>query len=80
MRGGVGDRRPRRAGETKITEVAVVAERREICPPCGGCRQRLSEFADAHTLVHLGRPGGDITTMTLGDLLPLSFGRSDLDA
>ena len=28
-----------------------------ICPPCGGCRQRLAEFGDAETPVYLGRPG-----------------------
>src|SRR5919107_4148511 len=62
------------AGATEITEVAVVAERLDICPPCGGCRQRLSEFARPETLVHLGRPGGPRRTMTLGELLPLGFG------
>ena len=35
------------AGGTEIAEVAVVAEHLDICPPCGGCRQRLSEFAAA---------------------------------
>ena len=34
------------AGETRITAVAIVAERLQRCPPCGGCRQRLSEFAE----------------------------------
>ena len=33
------------AGEREIAAVAVVAEQMDICPPCGGCRQRLSEFA-----------------------------------
>ena len=41
------------AGETQITAVAIVAERVERCPPCGGCRQRLSEFADPQTPVYL---------------------------
>jgi homotetrameric cytidine deaminase len=62
------------AGGTEIAAVAVTAERLEICPPCGGCRQRLSEFARADTPVHLGRPGGARVTMTLGELLPLGFG------
>ena len=35
------------AGETAITAVAVVAERKLHCPPCGGCRQRLAEFGRA---------------------------------
>ncbi len=61
------------AGETRIAAVAVTAERMDICPPCGGCRQRLSEFAGPDTLVHLGRPGGPHETTTLGELLPLAF-------
>jgi homotetrameric cytidine deaminase len=61
------------AGHTQIVEVAVTAERMDICPPCGGCRQRLAEFAAADTPVHLGRPGGPRETTTIGELLPLAF-------
>jgi homotetrameric cytidine deaminase len=61
------------AGETAITAVAVVAERLEVCPPCGGCRQRLSEFGDASTPVYLGP-----TATTLGELLPGAFDRGAL--
>jgi homotetrameric cytidine deaminase len=61
------------AGETEIAAVAVVAEKLDICPPCGGCRQRLSELAGPDTPVHLGRPGGERQTFTVGELLPLSF-------
>jgi homotetrameric cytidine deaminase len=66
------------AGGTEITEVAVVAEHIDICPPCGGCRQRLSEFARPDTRVHLGRPGGPRRTLTMGELLPLGFGAEAL--
>jgi cytidine deaminase len=45
-----------------------VAERMDVCPPCGGCRQRLSEFAGPDTPVYLGT-----TTTTLGELLPMAF-------
>jgi homotetrameric cytidine deaminase len=62
------------AGGREIAEAAVVAERLELCPPCGGCRQRLSEFAQPDTKVHLGRPGGPRRTLTMGELLPLGFG------
>jgi homotetrameric cytidine deaminase len=61
------------AGEQDIAAVAVVAEKLEFCPPCGGCRQRLSELAGPDTPVHLGRPGGEHRTFTVGELLPLSF-------
>jgi cytidine deaminase len=60
--------------------VAIVADRGENVGPCGGCRQRLSEFAGPETPVYLGRPGADPQTVTLGDLLPMSFGREDLGA
>jgi len=66
------------AGESAITAVAVVAERLEVCPPCGGCRQRLAEFGDASTPVHMGRPGTEPHTVTLAALLPGSFGREAL--
>jgi homotetrameric cytidine deaminase len=70
---------PVAAGETAITGVAVVAERLEVCPPCGGCRQRLKEFGDPSTPVYLGRPGaGDPLTVTLGELLPGAFDREAL--
>ena len=63
------------AGETRITAVAVVAQNLDVCPPCGGCRQRLSEFAAADTPVYIGSE-----TTTLGELLPLSFGAPELNA
>jgi homotetrameric cytidine deaminase len=61
------------AGESEIAAVAVVAEQLDICPPCGGCRQRLSELARPDTPVHLGRPGGEQRTFTVAELLPLAF-------
>jgi homotetrameric cytidine deaminase len=67
------------AGEREITEVAVVAQREDFCPPCGGCRQRLSEFAGPDTPVHLGRPGGPRRKHTLGELLPHAFDREAPD-
>jgi homotetrameric cytidine deaminase len=68
------------AGESAITAVAVVAEKLELCPPCGGCRQRLAEFGDPSTRVYLGRPGSAPTAVTLGELLPGSFDREALEA
>jgi homotetrameric cytidine deaminase len=61
------------AGEREIAAAAVVAERLEVCPPCGGCRQRLAELARPETPVYLGRPSGPRQTYTVAELLPLSF-------
>ncbi len=61
------------AGERRIAEVAVVAEKMPLVTPCGGCRQRLKEFGSAATLVHLCDATGIVETVTLGDLLPKAF-------
>jgi homotetrameric cytidine deaminase len=60
-------------GGREVAAAAVVAERVDFCPPCGGCRQRLAELAGPDTPIHLGRPGGPRRTVTLAELLPLAF-------
>lgn len=67
------------AGEQKIVEAAVVAAGERLCTPCGGCRQRLAEFAGPDLKIHLGSPEGHRETLTLGELLPHSFDLSDAD-
>jgi len=67
------------AGERRITEVAVIGLGEALVTPCGGCRQRLREFAAADTPVHICGPEGVRRTVTLGDLLPLSFGPDNLN-
>jgi cytidine deaminase len=49
-----------------------------LCSPCGGCRQRLREFADLGCPVHLAGPHGVLLTTTVGALLPHSFGPGNL--
>ncbi|MEN3792908.1 cytidine deaminase [Fulvimarina sp. MAC3] len=66
-------------GGGRIAEIAVVAEKLPACSPCGGCRQRIAEFASAETRVHLcDVDGGVIKTVTMGDLLPLAFDTEEL--
>ena len=60
-------------GGLKIEEVAVVAEKMVACTPCGGCRQRLAEFAGPDTKIHLCDMNGIVRTVTLGELLPFAF-------
>jgi cytidine deaminase len=68
------------AGERRIIEVLVIGKGPTLISPCGGCRQRLREFADDATPVHLCDSGGLRRTVTLGELLPLSFGPGNLAA
>jgi cytidine deaminase len=56
----------------------ALAEGDALCTPCGGCRQRIREFADPATRIHLCGPEGLRRTVTLGELLPLSFGPDNL--
>jgi len=65
-------------GERRITEALVVAGGEHIPTPCGGCRQRLREFMALDSPLHLAGPEGVRRTVTLGDLLPLSFGPEHL--
>lgn len=68
------------AGERRIVEVVVVAEGERLCTPCGGCRQKLSEFGAPDTPVHVCGPEGLRATFSLGELLPHGFGPGNLEA
>jgi cytidine deaminase len=65
-------------GERRIVEVAVAGGSDLLVTPCGGCRQRLREFAADDVLIHLCGPQGLRRSVTLGELLPLSFGPDHL--
>ncbi len=60
-------------GGGRITEIAVVAEKMDRITPCGGCRQRLAEFTQADTLLHLCDQNGIVETVTMGEMLPHGF-------
>ncbi len=61
------------AGGGEITEIAVVAERMARITPCGGCRQRLAEFAGPRAKLYLCDQSGVVDTVSLGDMLPYGF-------
>ncbi|MDO5612873.1 MAG: cytidine deaminase [Paracoccus sp. (in: a-proteobacteria)] len=61
------------AGETELTEVAVIADAPAPCPPCGGCRQKLAEFGRGDTPVLLATTGGATLATTISELLPGRF-------
>jgi len=65
-------------GEREIRAALVVGQGRELIAPCGGCRQRLNEFATSSTPVHLSGSNGVERTVTLGELLPFAFGPQNL--
>ena len=66
------------AGERRIAEILVIGDGDALCTPCGGCRQRIREFADPSTLIHIAGPEGVRRTFALAELLPELFGPDHL--
>ena len=66
------------AGETHLTEIAVMAAGEDICTPCGGCRQKIREFAEPDARILCYGPEGLRTRYTLDQLLPHAFGPDHL--
>ncbi len=63
------------AGGQRIMAIAVSAQAAQPVPPCGGCRQKIREFADDDCAIFVtGAQGGLRATFTLGQLLPFAFG------
>ncbi len=62
------------AGERSIAEIVVVTDGEQPGTPCGGCRQRIREFAGPDVAVHSMAASGAIWSSTVSELLPHSFG------
>lgn len=64
-------------GKREFTAIAVVGGQNGLpkgyCPPCGVCRQVMSEFCEDDFLIYMGDETGNIKTMTLAELLPFRF-------
>ena len=60
-------------GDTSISEIAVIADSPKPVSPCGGCRQKIAEFAKGDTRVVLATLDGAELHTTVADLLPGSF-------
>lgn len=67
------------AGGRRIAELVVAGPAGPPCTPCGGCRQKLREFATPDAQVRIVGPGGDLLLRTsLAELLPHAFGPETL--
>jgi cytidine deaminase len=67
-----------RDGAQQIREIVVIGRGDLMCTPCGGCRQRIREFAAPDTKIHVCGPEGLRRTFTRDELLPASFGPENL--
>ena len=65
-------------GSKSISEILILADSRELIKPCGACLQRIAEFAENDTLIHLANLTGVQQTLKLSDLMPLAFAAPEL--
>lgn len=67
------------AGGRRIAELVVAGGGEAPCTPCGGCRQKLREFAGPEMVIRIVDAAGQTLLRTsLAELLPHSFGPDNL--
>ncbi|GIN85447.1 cytidine deaminase [Heyndrickxia sporothermodurans] len=67
-------------GDVKFTALAVVANTERPVPPCGACRQVISELCPKDMKVYMTNLIGDVQEITVEELLPGAFSPEDLHA
>ena len=67
------------AGERVIDTIVTVCDGDALSTPCGGCRQKIREFATDATVIHAAGPEGIRRTYSMAELLPDGFGPENLD-
>ena len=60
-------------GAKNIKEIMIYADAKQLISPCGACRQRIAEFADEETLVHMADKEGVKKSAKIQELLPCAF-------
>jgi cytidine deaminase len=56
--------------------LAVAAEGEKPTPPCGACRQVISDLCDAEMPILLTNLNGDVLDRTVAQVLPEPFGKA----
>ena len=65
-------------GDRLIQDIVVVADSDKLITPCGACLQRIFEFADENTKVHLADLTSVKKTYLISELLPMAFDEKEL--
>jgi len=65
-------------GDKEFAAIAVVADTERPVPPCGACRQVISELCGRDTKIFLSNLKGDVQEITIDELLPGAFTPEDL--
>ena len=66
-------------GHTSLTDIAVIADSPVPVTPCGGCRQKIFEFATSDATITMATTSGATQTMPVADLLPGAFVKAQMD-
>jgi cytidine deaminase len=66
------------AGDREIVAVLTICDGDQLSTCCGGCRQKIREFAAPGLVVHAAGPDGIRKSYTMDELLPDSFGPEHL--
>ncbi|AXR06456.1 cytidine deaminase [Salinimonas sediminis] len=66
------------AGAEEIDAIVIASPNNEFCYPCGGCRQKIAEFAADSAQVIMVTKQGERNVLTMADLLPYAFRSADL--
>lgn len=65
-------------GDREIAQIMILADTKQPISPCGACLQRIKEFSQAQTIVHLADLSGLRESHQLSELLPIAFNASEL--
>lgn len=60
-------------GGKTIQHIYIKSSSEHACPPCGNCRQIISEFSDDNSQIHMLDGNNQITSLTLKEMLPSQF-------
>ena len=67
-------------GDLKIFKIAIFVNTSKFIAPCGGCRQKISEFSDANTKVILINKNFEDKSFSLQQMLPGAFISEDMES
>lgn len=66
------------ADNTNIRAIGIASDLKSFCSPCGICRQVIREFCNEDIPIYMFNRDGEYKMMTLGQLLPMTFGPESL--
>ena len=66
-------------GDTRIAEIAVIADSPTPVAPCGGCRQKIAEFAAPDASVTMATTDGQTLSRRVAEILPGAFDAQQME-